>query len=386
MIFTAVAHADVRIAPLFNATVLGGASFLNGSGSGFKGTADAEFVPVIEVGENLSLLPTLRGRYSGHQTATRIVDDRTLFEQEQSHGGELAVLYRVLPTWKIILRGGGQWTYLKETTDEKWGNGLYDHRDLYGGVSLEKEYAAGVQPATVRAGVEFSQSRFPRYTTLSSDTDQNVSGTFVLDSHSTLLFGQWESFLTRRLFWQNRVSLAQVNFDDQKVVENGPLYTQENRQDHIGAVSSRLEFSQSDGRLPWSVEAEARLSRLVSNQGYYDTATFDFTSGYEDYFEPALALSFRLYSGPYRLILSGLASRRMYDHRRAQTIDGAITDSEMYSQEGTAGLELSRSLTRHIRVLVGADLYWAASNNKFEHFYQYTYSSQSYNVGVAVEF
>jgi hypothetical protein len=379
-------HAGVKVSPLLNAEIRGGDALVAGRRTGIKGSADVDFTPVLEFSDRLALLPTLRSRYAGHQSAVQLVDDRALFQQEQSHGGEMTILYRPRPAWKIIVRGGAQWTYLQETADETWGRGLYDHRDLFTGIHGERERRGRRRPDTWRWGIEFGHTLFPRATALGTTDAPSAAGTFPLDSHQFRGSAQWSAFLTPTVYVQNRLILAQIRYADQKISREGGRFTRADRRDVDATLQSQWEYSRAAAGLPWSAGLPLSVRRLRSNQSYFDPENYEFIRNYFDFVEPALRAMFRVQSGVTRLALTGTISRRFYDDRRAQRSDRSYTAHAMYVQDHNLSLDVSRPLARHLRAIGSVERHWAASNNRYETFYRYRFTAQTYNLGLALEF
>src|ERR1041385_799336 len=111
--------------PVASLSLLGGQYFLGGTAANFNGRADAFFSPVIRIDEQKQLVPVYSGNYSGTQDIQELAGGSVLTRQRMTHTLSLAYSYqhdfdRIQP--RLSYTKGLD----RETTDEKWGKGLFD--------------------------------------------------------------------------------------------------------------------------------------------------------------------------------------------------------------------------------------------------------------------
>lgn len=380
----APAKAGPKILPLFNASLQGGGSYFNDQSTGFKGTGYLEFVPVLEFSDRFALLPLVRASYSGSQTAIRIIDEQTLFEQEQATQVEMGGTWRFASDWKLAGAAGGAATFLKETADETWGDGLYDHRHLYANLAVERKFRPWGRPSLWRVGAELAETRFPNYETLASQVGQALAGTHTLDVRSTQLFFRGESALTGRLYSTYDLRLTVDDYADQKVVTPTGYSNDENRQDWRSLVRGRLDFAllpKKARQLNVGMELSAKVRD--SNQNELDPVRGDFFAGYYDYYEFAAAPSVMLRWDRSRAVLTLGAdvARRQYPRRPAQNEAGLSGSEDLVTWLTTGHLQFSIPVHGNLRAVTSVQRVWADSNTNYQGFYTYDYTSFSYLAG-----
>ncbi|MBK8574695.1 MAG: hypothetical protein IPN90_03100 [Elusimicrobia bacterium] len=383
-----VLWGEVRILPIVNASLTGGGSSLDGQKTDFEGSARAEILPVVELNDRHAILPTLRGSYSGTQNAVSILDEQTLFQQEQDYQAELGWLYRFAPTWKLITNGGGTWTYLRETKDEGWRQGLYNHHSAYGNLTVEKRWPQIQRPVTLRAGVEISQMLFPNYESLSAQSGNPLPGRKTLDMNAGQSFLEVESSLAQRLRGEGRVSFGVENYRDQMVLDASGNFTDQKRHDKIFLARFRLD----KGISPWHLGRSAieptfslgaRGAGRASNQNEFDQGRL--VEDYYSYQEAGLTASADFYfreSGiDFSLSLDSVG--RLYPHRPAQNSDASFRSEDLKTTSSVASFRFTAPLWKNLRATLGADRVWATSNTEYEQIFNYQYTSFSYFAGLA---
>jgi hypothetical protein len=384
----ASAVAETRFLPLAQATVAGGATWYESKRSGIKGLASAEVTPVIEFSDRWVLLPTFRGSYTGNQTAMKVVDEGTLFQQEQKYGGETKLLYRWTPQFKTSCWLGDETVFLKETTDEKWTKGLYDNRTFLFGGDMELIRPSWRWPALFRLGAEYSRVHYPNYTSLASQTGDPLMGARLFDTENTILSFKSLVSPTGRIQWQSTFMGLLASYPDQKVLGEQGDYTEGKRRDWYWTIGQVLSFLHSIGSAEAAYSFGLEGIRRDSNQNYLDSLFLKHLPDYFDYDEGAFSPSVRLRLKPAAMVLEAgvRISRRNYRRRPAQNADGSYASKRMFVRDTTYSVGFSSALVDHVRAFVQGDLETATSNMRYEGFYRYKYNTGSVRTGLTFEF
>lgn len=385
---TPLLWAGPRVLPILNASLTGGAASIDGKKTDFEGSVKAEILPVVELNEQHALLPTLRGSYAGTQKAVTILDEQTLFQQEQDYQAELGWLYRFAPSWKLITTGGGTWTYLRDTSDESWAQGLYNHQSAYGNLTIEKRWSQTQRPVTLRMGGEISQMLFPNYESLSSQSGNALIGQRLLDSDGSQFFLEMESSLAHRLRGKGRLSFGLDQYRDQQVIDLNGNPSGGSRKDSVFLATAHIDRGFASWRVGGqTIEPTVRLglrgSGRISNQNEFDQGRF--IEDYYSYREAGLSAATEFFFRPTGWVLSlGLdGAGRVYPHRPAQESDGTLRSSDLFTTTTAGSFRCSFPLWNKFNGIVGTDRVWASSNTDYEAIYNYQYTSFSYYAGVS---
>src|SRR5579871_471916 len=122
----------------------------------------------MKFNDQWSLVPFYIGSYNGTKQVTDLIGGGTLFQESQDHTGSLKLIRSFDNGLKLKAIGSYGAQFLRETTDESWGNGLYDNRRTSGGAEAEWSWA---KDQSVRLAYDYYAIRFPNYTSLESQGD-----------------------------------------------------------------------------------------------------------------------------------------------------------------------------------------------------------------------
>ncbi len=375
-------------------TALGGLNSFDGKRNSFSGNLDGTFAPAIKVSETWSLLPSAFAGYQGTRPLTSVLGTATV--NQQSAEGRLGVrgIYaRPQSRWIFkphILYG---MKFLKETTDENWGQGLFDHRQQAVGVEVER---MGDDMSTLRFDITWFNETYPNYTTLESQAAlqfagltvaRELVGDHILD-HSGYQFSlSGDHTLGQRAMGMAKASVVWSRFDRQHVIDEGGQFTQPTRSDLLTDVALTA-------RMPHEWNADLRafgalefgLTANTSNQNGYDATRGRFNPGFYDFVEWRMVPSASLTIGPPRRPVTVTArvswKTRRYPHRPPQEATGAYGSGVLQSTELGGGLSLSYPMAPRLRLIFSLDRVSASANQDFQAFYRYSYQSTTALAGV----
>lgn len=256
-------------------------------------------------------------------------------------------------------------------------------------------------PSLFRIGFEVSNTEFPNYATLASQKGLDLIGERVLDIDSSSVFIRGETSVTSRFYFEYGLTVANDFYTDQKVIKVDGLYSEDKRADTLTFLSSRIDYFMPETKVDslWSITEEGisvktnlslemKLKTRDSNQNYYDTQQLYYFPRYYNYTEVTLIPAAHFKFEPGHLVFSiGVdLTTRTYGGRMAQNKAGEYQDDNLFTNDVTLFTQLSYPLSKYFRISILADYHKATSNNGFETYYSYSYTSSNYLVGLSYEY
>jgi len=383
-----VSGRAVEINPVVNAQLLGGQYFYNGAESSFGGIASLSAAPYLKFNDQWSLVPLYSGNYHGTQQVADLIGGGTLFQASQDHTGSLKVIRSFDNGLKLKAIGAYGAEYLKETTDEKWGAGLYDNRRASGGAEAEYSWE---QERFVRFAYDYYDIRFPNYTSLESQGDaeglgRELNAPDVLDNHNNALTLAAQTGLPFNGYLESSVGYTWRSFPSEHIVSNSGELTPDVRDDSIETLSLQ-------GTWPVAMTPEYRVfsslaytwTHNVSNQNHYDPQQgFFFDPNYYSYVLENLQNQWTLAVGenPWTLSFLWGLSWQQYANRLAQDSTGAYGSDPTHVDGLFTGLTFTYPIAKGFRLTATTQFGWNNSNNQDNAVYQYHYNTQAYLGGV----
>lgn len=394
VLLAAAPAGAVEWAPIGRIDALGGLHSFEGDRGSFSGNLDAEFAPAAKLTERWSLLPSLRAVYEGTRRLTDELGTATPSEQRaRARVGLLGVYADPASRWRLKPSLSLDTELLKETRDEDWGHGLFDHRTL--SVGGEAELLTD-DPHSVRFGANWFKSLYPNYTTLESraatqfqgqSLSRELVGDHALDREGYQFSLSGDAALGPRFIGEGRAAVVWSTFPNQRIVDEGGQLKADVREDVFADASFAV-------RMPHEWNADLRalaglelgLTANSSNQNGYDASRGQFLSGFYDFTEWRAVPSATLIIGPVRRPVRATLKlgwkRRAYPHRRPQTSTGAYRSGELESTEWSGGLSLAYPMAKRLSLIFELDRASASSNQDFQPFYRYSYEATTAMAGV----
>src|SRR5262249_50654230 len=119
-----------QITPVLDVELLGGQYFFQHNDGALSGNFHFTAAAAIK-SPRLSAWtfePLLASGYRGTKQVTDLVGGGTLFQETIENRAALRAVYEASPLWRVKPSASYEIDYLKETKDETWGHGLFDHR------------------------------------------------------------------------------------------------------------------------------------------------------------------------------------------------------------------------------------------------------------------
>lgn len=385
--------ADVE--PMLELRTLGGQYFFNGRPASVSGNASALAAAAVRLGERWTILPSFSSAYEGTKGALELVGGGTLFQERQVHRVSLRGVRELSGGWRLKPYAGARYELVKETRDERWREGLFDHRQWEAGVEAELEWR---EPHVLRLSAGYFDTRFPNYASLSTRAEAAAfglgrpnAGTRPLDSRSVYAAAAFDAPIGERLIGEASFSERYSRFPDQRVVAASGELLDRAREDLVSTIGGSL-------RAPLSLGADARAvfelagswAHRGSSQNGYEPGRGEFFPLAENFSEYRGAASARALLGPARrpkqLSLALEATRRRWPHRPAQDERGVPGGAPLRQTTLRLSAGGAWPLTERFSLVASADWLRAGSNQGFEAFYTYRYTAANYLLGFSWEY
>jgi hypothetical protein len=380
--------------PVGRIDALGGLHTFDGDRGAFTGNLDAAFAPAARLSDSLAVLPSVRGVYEGTRRLTDVLGTATPAQQRaETRVGILGIYGDPSSRWRLKPSITYDAELLKETKDESWGHGLFDHERLTVGAEVE---LLADEPHSLRFGTEWFKVLYPNYTTLESQAryqfqgqslSRELVGDHALDREGYQFSLAGDAALGSRAVLEGRTAIVWSNFPNQRIVDEGGQFKTDVREDAFADASAAV-------RMPHEWNADLRalgglelgLTANSSNQNGYDATRGQFMPGFYDFTEWRAVPSATLIIGPVRRPVRATMKlgwkRRSYPHRHPQDSTGAYQPGSLESTEWSGGLSLTYPMARRLSLIFELDRASASSNQDFQPFYRYSYQATTALAGV----
>ena len=377
----------MELQPVFNAQLLGGQYYYNGQENSFGGNGTLVASPYMKLNDKWAIDPVYSGSYQGTKQVTDLVGGGTLFQDSQDHSVSTKIIRSFDNHIKVKAIGGYGMELLRETKDEDWGQGLYDHRRIYGGLEGEWSWS---KERWVRMTYDYYVIHFPNYQYLESQQQaglgRELAAPDVLNNHNHAFGLSTQLGLPARGLLALDWSYTLRSYGDQHVVDLSGDLIPDTRQDHIQAVSLNGTwpvYLQADYRIFTSILYKFTL--LGSNQNHYDAGQTFFNSNYYAYTTHEIQNQWTLLMGdandPIALTFNGTLSRQLYPDRLTQDSAGTYQTADTRVDSALVGLTFSYPIAKKFRLIATTYAGWDDSNNTYQAVYQYHYHTATYLMG-----
>ncbi|TBR18782.1 hypothetical protein EPO15_14955 [bacterium] len=394
----ALAAAPARAAEtVLSGRLLGGRHLADGRSGRFSGLAAGSAASAWPAGERWTLLPAVSGSWSGVEQALDTAGGTTLFSEQMEHRAALKAVYQpAAARWRLKPSVGWRARLLKETEDEEWLKGLFDHHTVDVGLEWELEARGG---AGVRAGYAFSRTVFPNYASLESTapTDprgrplaRELAGSRVLDSDAHLLTAAAWTALPWGLRAEGRLGFESRDYFDQKLVRSDGQLSSQTRGDLTTSFEAALSGEREvrlDKTLTWGLEGS--LTGTLSDQASYDPARGRYEPRHYNSTAWTLGPTAGLRWGDARAPAAASAALRLggrsWPHRSARDGSGAYSGEGLREDTVSASADARWPLGPGLALTARLERLWASSNDRFEAAHRFNHEATSVLFGVTFE-
>ena len=394
----AVSARALEVSPIYGLQMLGGQNFYTGQRSSLSGNASAVIAPAMKFNDRWSLLPSLRSSYQGTEQVLDVVGAGTLFQSQWDNRLGVRGIYAPADSlWRIKPSASFKYELLQQTKDERIGSGLYDYYKWDMGIDFEYVYH---DPFSVHFGLDYYQTHFLNYTSLESQTAtafqgqslaRELVGDYVLDTQNVLFMAGAEGPLAERLILEGSAAVMYQRFPEQHLIDPSGNLTAPLREDVITTLGASLKMPaelNSDLRLLGSLDTA--VSYESSNQNSYDATQLKYIPYYYNYGEVRVGPNVKLLIGPPRqatvLSLGGTYWYRRYPYRQTQNSSGLYQGGSTHMNNFMVNSSLTYPMAPRFSLVLNVQYGRGTSNQTFEQFYKYNYTTTSYLIGFNYDF
>ncbi len=375
---------------------LGGYSKTSGRNGIFATVDNWLFSPTVRLSDNLHWINIYNGSYDRETQVISQEEGGAPANTTQEHNLTSSLKYDVNDSWSLRPLFFVDWVFVNETKDEKFGKGLYDYRDIGGGIESQWiTLKTKDRQDDVRLGFRYLNREYPNYLSLLSLYDPNGSAeTHEKDlngykfnlSHDTRVKQGWS--------WGAEGIFFYKDYTDKKTINFNGIRTNDNRQDFVEYLNIYASRPLNE---EWTFRLNSQFAINESNLDFYDThntptfADDNFIKNYYDYFsflaQPVLTYTKNIEKDKDLLVTASYAFYAVhYPGRKIQDISGnyLTPDEQDYTHTFTA--KASYPLTKNISWVLSGTYTLSDSNQKFESFYLYNYELWTAVTGISFKF
>ncbi len=384
---------------LIDAQLLGGYSEVTGN-DGILSTDDQWSISpnLTLIKDTLYWINLYTGSYNRASQVVAQEEGGRSTESTMSHSLTTALKYNVSKTWMLRPLFFADWVFVNEAANENFGEGLYDYRDIGGGLeSAWVTMETKTQLNEVRAGYRYFDREYPNYESLLSQFDPraqvNEQREKDFQGHKVNL--SYEAQNREGWSWGAEGVLLYKDYDDKRTIDrNGIRSLDDRRQEYQEIVNVYAAHLVCPN---WTFRLDGQVTVNTGNLDFYDThntATLsddDFIPDYFDYVSfltrPSLTYQREIAEGKNLIASAAYGfSAQYYLGRRVQNISGNYQSDEEEDFAHSFSGHLSVPLTKYVSWVTVANYTIVDSNQKYEAFYLYTYDTWSAMTGFSLKY
>lgn len=386
-------HAGVKLTPVADVSLFGGKYFLDSEAASFQGRVDAFLSPALNLGEGHDLIPVYSGNYSGTQDVQELAGGGVLTRKRQTHTFSLKYVHtREFDKYKP--RFSWSKASIKETNDEKWGDGLFDYATISLGFEAEQERPHG----TFTESYDYYKVTYPNYSTLLSESASIFNDTTTFNQLSTNAgenpldntahrLGFTYAWFPEPVAMKAGYDFTYRDYPDQAVTAKPVTGASPFKSDKRHDLMQNFSVKASRSLKPLFFSAGARLGWLSSNQGTYDSARQKYMDDYYGYVDLQLspAVGIALKNGMQ--FNFNLDWRRVfYTGRLKQGISGDYGSDKVDQTFWLTSISGRYPVANRFYARASYNYQLSTSNMRYEESFRYNYRASTYLLGLEWEF
>ena len=354
------------------------------------------YSPTVKFSDKLYLIPLYSVQFQRIRQYLPTEEGNKLYNTYFTNNFNLAMRYEFLPTWFVKLTALGTWNFVKESSEEAWGRGLYDYRDAGSSIELKHKVKADDYERSYTAGAQYYRRQYPNFLSLLSAASPTAAERREKDFDGYKYSLGLEQTADSGFGWYVKPYYLQKFYLDKHIVrDDGVLDDTKKRWDSVINLDGGVKVPLWAEKL--FLNLDNNYTYNYSTMGYYDTRNTIplnddvYTRGYYSYhsFEVAPSLDLFVPVGEKKVARLNLGYSfldRAYSHRKAQDENGGYTESAERDLEHTYSSALTWPLTKKIGLLTRFSYTIVRSNQKFEQFYKYSYDTYQVSSGLSLDF
>ncbi|MBI5883566.1 MAG: hypothetical protein HZB91_10740 [Elusimicrobia bacterium] len=380
------------LVPVAEFQALAGQLFTNGKPSNWQGNANLRVTPAVRLNDRWGVIPTYAASYQGVKSVTELAGGGQLFQDSMSHSLSVKGVYTSGP-WRLKPSLSHRWDFLRETSKEGWGDGLFDFRKLASGVEASYTFSPKVKAS---GGFDFYRITFPNYRSLASLAPSGLGREQAEISTLDTLNYSWSAgaeipLPIERSWAKLGLNVTQRDYPEQHIVSAAGVLTSRLRTDDMKSVSGLLGWGHPfSDKFSLALTMLGGFTRVESDQNHYDASLNIFSDNYYSYEERSFQPRVSLWFGKGEYSLSYLRVTRAYLGRKAQDSAGAylkdMTSLEQDSFQFDLSVPILAGVKSGFKLIARAALTNSASNMRYEKLFRYNYTLTSHLVGFSYSY
>lgn len=374
---------DRKFIPMGNITVMGSYSKVTG-GSDLSGVyAAGNFAPIVKFDSANYLIPLYNVLYKQQRQFVNEEEGGRMYTKILYHN--VSLMHKHLYSPKLTQRLTGFFTlnFNKETSDESFGEGLYDYRDSgafldYQYKVLQKEDVTG----TVLLGGKYYFRKYPNFTSLIALAQQTAPEKDEKDHHAWGPMARYTHNFADKLILSLSYDYLHKYYQDKHTIDENGILEGDQRADDVHYLKLNGTYKLDER---WALGFDGELEMNKSNLDYYDSmnsplflADDIFVPHYYNYkqYEAKPSLTYLFPLSEDRDITFKLAYSfifRDYPNRSVKNNLGNYRGQTQEDEVHSGYLNISVPITKQLTFLFAGDYIHSKSNMDFEQFYRYDY-------------
>ena len=392
------AHAEEKspFITVLEGEFLGGYSQIEGRDGEFSSIDSWLFSPTIRLNDSLYWINVYNGSYNRSAQVVAQEEGGRRTDTTQTHDLSTALKYNVNETWSLRPLFFADWVFVNETEDESFGEGLYDYRDIGGG--LESAWVmqkTQEKEDTLTLGFRYLDRTYPNYQSLLSLFNPNGSietNEKDLDGYKVNL--GYDSRSKDAWSWGAEGIFFYKEYTDKKTINSNGIRLSNTREDFVEYLNL---FVSHPLNAEWTFALDGQMVFNQSNLDFYDThntlalADDNFLKNYFDYFSflarPSLVYR-RAWEGDRQFVFAADYTfyALHYPGRKVQNVSGVYQADDQQDYAHTFSAKVNVPITKNVSWVVYGNYSIADSNQKFESFYLYEYNLWTAVTGISVKY
>jgi hypothetical protein len=385
------------IIPIVNLDVYSTYSDANSGSDIWGAIVSGSIAPVIKFSDSFYIIPLYDSSYERQKFFIHVEEGGREYNEIQHH--DLSLTAKCLLTDELTASPSifGGWDLNVETTDEDWGDGLYDYGEFGSGVDFDYLlHNKEAHKIVLKSGYKWYFRSYPNYEALIALAATTAPEEDEKDFNAVEISSGCRYSKTNELSLDLEYILLLKYFTDKKIIDADGVLEDEEREEYKNTLRMEAIYIPSpESNFQYSLASEFAYND--SNQNFYDsrgTATLAddvFTADYFDYmsFEVYPKVSYRIKSGDktFAIISTGYDFlMQRYSDRKAQTENGVYTsdDQRDYQHIFEAGLEIP--VDENLSLITSYDYTIHDSNMDYEQYYEYNYTMHKVLMGVSLSY
>jgi hypothetical protein len=385
-----------KIIPIGNLAVMGTYSQVLG-GSDLSGVYVAgNFAPVIRLSPRDYFIPLYNGLYRRQKQIINEEEGARLYTTIMSHN--FSCMYKHLFSEQLIQRFTTfvSLNFNKETSDESFGDGLYDYRDY--GVNLDYQWnliETDNQKGILLLGSKYFFRKYPNFKTLISLAQQTAPEEDEKDQNVWGLTSRYTHTFTKKLILSLSYDFFYKHFTDKHTIDPNGILEDKKRNDSVHIFNLNGNYKPSNNLI---LELTGEIELNNSNQNLYDTLETPlvlkndvFVPHYFNYtryqIQPSLTYLFSLRTNKNIIVkISYSFTIKDYSHRNVKDEKGNYKSELQEDRIHVGSFNVDFPLTHKLSFLINAEYIHNISNMEFEQFYRYDYDIYNILSGFSYRF